>query len=252
MSGAARGSLTEQYQRNTIITTARSFPYLTTRVEIIAHEDVVLSPVEVALQDVIQRNQQLTRALAVRPPDAKFLQMVLQGCVSATVNQGPLEVAKLFLGKSSTSFSADGEDTLRIKNSLRISLKEFLCKSEEAIDVNRRLVGPDQEEYQHELERSFSEMKRLMSPFLRPNSINAHLCLPEAASANDHIVTCGPKSAASMTTAAPVTTGGLCPTVVKVINYRQLYHPCHNLHDDGGNDTNFPTPNIGEDIPDAC
>nr|VZI45604.1 unnamed protein product [Spirometra erinaceieuropaei] len=172
MSGAARGRLTEQYQRNTIITTARTFPYLTTRVEIVAREDVVLSPMEVALQDVIQRNRQLTRALTVHPPDAKFLQMVLQGCVSTTVNQGPLEVARLFLGHSSPRTGTDGEDTLRIKNSLRISLKEFLRKSEEAIDVNRRLIGPDQEEYQQELERSFGEIKRQMSPLLRPNCIS--------------------------------------------------------------------------------
>ncbi|VDN11032.1 unnamed protein product [Dibothriocephalus latus] len=128
MSGTARGGLTEQYQRNTIITTARSFPYITTRVEIVAHEDVVLSPVEVALRDVLKRNQQLTQALAVRPLDAKFLQMVLQGCVSTTVNRGPLEVAKMFLGQSSPSSTTNAEDTLRIKNSLRISLKEFLRK----------------------------------------------------------------------------------------------------------------------------
>ncbi|KAL7062938.1 hypothetical protein AAHC03_0757 [Spirometra sp. Aus1] len=172
MSGAARGRLTEQYQRNTIITTARTFPYLTTRVEIVAREDVVLSPMEVALQDVIQRNRQLTRALTVHPPDAKFLQMVLQGCVSTTVNQGPLEVARLFLGQSSPRAGTDGQDTVRIKNSLRISLKEFLRKSEEAIDVNRRLIGPDQEEYQQELERSFGEIKRQMSPLLRPNCIS--------------------------------------------------------------------------------
>lgn len=48
------------------------------RLPIIDHEELVLSPIEVAIEDVANRNQQLALAIHAEPPDAKFLQMVLQ------------------------------------------------------------------------------------------------------------------------------------------------------------------------------
>ncbi|MEQ2206130.1 Dedicator of cytokinesis protein 8, partial [Xenoophorus captivus] len=72
-SGRPRGELNEQYKRKTILTTMHSFPYIKTRI------------------NVIQKEEKKTRELAVathrEQPDAKMLQMLLQGSVGATVNQ---------------------------------------------------------------------------------------------------------------------------------------------------------------------
>lgn len=38
---------------------------------------------------------ELSAATSAEPADAKMLQMVLQGCVTTTVNQGPLELAQV-------------------------------------------------------------------------------------------------------------------------------------------------------------
>lgn len=76
--GLAHGNISEQYKRKVILTASRSFPYLSTRLPVIARQELVLSPIEVALEDVTRRNQQLSMAIHADPPDAKFLQMVIQ------------------------------------------------------------------------------------------------------------------------------------------------------------------------------
>lgn len=47
----------------------------------------ILTPIEVAIEDMRKKTQELTAATHQEPPDAKMLQMVLQGSVGATVNQ---------------------------------------------------------------------------------------------------------------------------------------------------------------------
>lgn len=44
-------------------------------------------PIEVAIEDMQKKTQELAVATSQVPPDAKMLQMVLQGSVGATVNQ---------------------------------------------------------------------------------------------------------------------------------------------------------------------
>lgn len=48
---------------------------------------MVLIPVEVAIEDMQKKTQELAFATHQDPADAKMLQMVLQGCVGTTVNQ---------------------------------------------------------------------------------------------------------------------------------------------------------------------
>uniref|UniRef100_G1N0K2 DOCKER domain-containing protein n=1 Tax=Meleagris gallopavo TaxID=9103 RepID=G1N0K2_MELGA len=87
MDGRPRGELSEQYKRNTILTTMHAFPYIKTRINIIQKEEFILTPIEVAIEDMRKKTQELTAATNQEPPDAKMLQMVLQGSVGATVNQ---------------------------------------------------------------------------------------------------------------------------------------------------------------------
>ena len=106
--GRAHGDLREQYKRKTILTTSHAFPYIKTRLLIIAKDSVRysklicaylrskyiklfmqadLTPIEVAIEDIQKKTKELNLALKQEPLDAKMLQMVLQGCIGATVNQ---------------------------------------------------------------------------------------------------------------------------------------------------------------------
>lgn len=48
---------------------------------------IVLSPIEVAIEDMELRTKELLSAVQQEPPNPKMLQMVLQGSIGTTVNQ---------------------------------------------------------------------------------------------------------------------------------------------------------------------
>ena len=51
------------------------------------YAQVVLTPIEVAIEDIQKKTKELAMALSQEPPHPKMLQMVLQGCIGTTVNQ---------------------------------------------------------------------------------------------------------------------------------------------------------------------
>ncbi len=127
---------------------------------------VVLSPIEVAIEDLQKKIEELRMSIVQEPADPKILQMVLQGCVGTTVNQGPLEMAQTFLQPSN---SLDFEYTQN-HNKLRICFKEFTRRCDEALKKNKTLIGPDQKEYQKELEKNYAEFKSKIEPFIEYRS----------------------------------------------------------------------------------
>uniref|UniRef100_A0A8C9MLF3 Dedicator of cytokinesis 8 n=1 Tax=Serinus canaria TaxID=9135 RepID=A0A8C9MLF3_SERCA len=161
MDGRPRGELSEQYKRNTILTTMHAFPYIKTRINVIQREEFILTPIEVAIEDMRKKTQELTAATNQEPPDAKMLQMVLQGSVGATVNQGPLEVAQVFLAE----IPADPK-LYRHHNKLRLCFKEFIMRCGEAVEKNKHLITADQREYHQELKRNYIKLKESLRPMI--------------------------------------------------------------------------------------
>ncbi len=121
---------------------------------------IVLSPVEVAIEDIQKKIDELRQAIQQEPADPKILQMVLQGCVGTTVNQGPLEMALAFLQPNSTELFTEHH------NKLRICFKEFTRRCAEALEKNKTLIGSDQIEYQQEMERNQKELKAKIEPLV--------------------------------------------------------------------------------------
>ncbi|XP_053148937.1 dedicator of cytokinesis protein 8 isoform X2 [Hemicordylus capensis] len=159
--GRPRGELSEQYKRKTILTTMHAFPYIKTRINVIQKEEFVLMPIEVAIEDMQKKTQELAVAISQVPPDAKMLQMVLQGSVGATVNQGPLEVAQVFLADI-----PEDPKLYRHHNKLRLCFKEFLMRCGEAVEKNKRLITADQREYQQELKKNYNKLKENLRPMI--------------------------------------------------------------------------------------
>ncbi|VEL34137.1 unnamed protein product [Protopolystoma xenopodis] len=116
-----------------------------------------------------------------------------EGCVGTTVNQGPAEVASVFLGPNLKIVGPPSSETYTpAHNRLRLCLKEFLSRSYDALCTNRNLVGPDQLEYQRELERNFGHLKLVMEPLLQaprftfPDPISLHLSYNSQSSNSGH------------------------------------------------------------------
>ncbi|XP_064604400.1 dedicator of cytokinesis protein 7-like isoform X2 [Liolophura sinensis] len=167
LDGKAHGDLANQYKRKTILTTEHNFPYIKTRLAVIKpREQVILSPIEVAIEDIQKKTKELSIAMMTEPPDTKMLQMVLQGCIGTTVNQGPLEIAMVFL-----SDVCDGKKVAtKHHNRLRLCFKDFLKKSGDALHRNKSLIKSDQKEYQRELERNINSMREKLAPMISSNS----------------------------------------------------------------------------------
>uniref|UniRef100_A0A7N8X0U7 Dedicator of cytokinesis protein 7-like n=1 Tax=Mastacembelus armatus TaxID=205130 RepID=A0A7N8X0U7_9TELE len=161
LDGRAHGDLHEQYKRKTILTTSHAFPYIKTRINVIHKEEIILVPMEVAIEDMQKKTQELAFATNQDPADSKMLQMVLQGCVGTTVNQGPLEVAQVFL-----SDIPDDPKLFRHHNKLRLCFKDFTKRCEDALRKNKALIGPDQKEYHRELERNYNKLKEALGPLI--------------------------------------------------------------------------------------
>ena len=101
------------------------------------------------------------------------------------MNQGPLEIAAVFLGGSgggappttpAASVSPSSGGIIASQHhleKLRKVFREFLAVSKEALQVNAALVGQDQREYQLELER-----EPLVESNLQPVGIAHHISHP--------------------------------------------------------------------------
>lgn len=133
-SGAARGSVEEQWKRKTVIKSrlklcillrlsyvlyvlmlaARySFPYVLKRIPVKSREIIELSPIEVAIDEMQSKVSELEEII-LPPADVKKLQLHLQGSVAVTVNAGPLAYAHAFLdAKVINNFSLDRVEDLK-------------------------------------------------------------------------------------------------------------------------------------------
>nr|XP_018911108.1 PREDICTED: dedicator of cytokinesis protein 7 [Bemisia tabaci] len=161
-NGKAHGELHEQYKRKTILTVANHFPYVKTRIQVVSRKQIVLTPIEVAIEDIQKKTMELEHSIKQDPPDSKILQMVLQGCIGTTVNQGPMEMATTFL---SELLDCDVPPT-KLQNKLRLCFKDFSKKCSDALRKNKNLIGPDQREYQRELERNYHRFTDKLMPLI--------------------------------------------------------------------------------------
>ena len=171
--GRAHGELHEQYKRKTILTTANHFPYVKTRIQVVDRKQMVLTPIEVAIEDIQKKLTELAVATFQEPADPKILQMVLQGCIGTTVNQGPMEVAHVFLSDLADKQKMPNQYQLK----LRLCFKDFSKKCSDALRRNKTLIGPDQFDYQKELERNYRRFTERLAPLINidaasPNGFN--------------------------------------------------------------------------------
>ncbi|XP_034950532.1 dedicator of cytokinesis protein 9 isoform X2 [Chelonus insularis] len=159
--GKPRGNPEDQWKRRTIITTQYAFPYIKKRIPVIGKKIVELSPIEVALDEMRQRVQELEDVALIAPTDAKKLQLKLQGSICVTVNAGPLAYASAFLDPAlSPQYSDDKVEEL--KDVFRDFIK--ICYT--ALQINGKLITNDQLEYQEVLRENYQKLCQNLSSLL--------------------------------------------------------------------------------------
>lgn len=149
--GKAHGLIDEQQKRRTILTTSHSFPYVKKRIQVIYQKEEVLSPIEVAIDEMKNKVAELNEVVEER--DIKKLQLKLQGCVSVQVNAGPLAYAETFLVEGKVH-KYKRENVGALKEYFRSFVQ--VCK--EALILNSHLISDDQRDYQESLRKNFDSM----------------------------------------------------------------------------------------------
>ncbi|KAL3316232.1 Dedicator of cytokinesis protein 6 [Cichlidogyrus casuarinus] len=128
-------------------------------------EEKMLSPVEVALEDVRSTVDRLSSAIESKPTNLVLLQLALQGSVLATVNAGPEELVdtflKPFLLGEKISYTPE-------HNKLRVFLRQLLKKAEAALDLHEKSISTEHSALHLQLKEGFARLKRTMSPKLDP------------------------------------------------------------------------------------
>ncbi|CEF63950.1 LD20667p [Strongyloides ratti] len=173
--GRSHGELKDQYKRKTILTTSKSFPYVKSRIKVIKKEQIILIPIEAAIEDIQKKTRELHAATVSNPVDPKILQMVLQGCIGTTVNQGPIQMAKVFLSNMYSvecSPIKNNYQTINIlQNKLRLCYKDFSMKCRDALKKNEQLISPEQVNYQNELRKNYIEFTTQLGEILKVSCI---------------------------------------------------------------------------------
>jgi dedicator of cytokinesis protein 9/10/11 len=83
------------------------------RLRVIRRETQDLSPIEVALDEMRLRVQEIAEVVRNQPTDLKKLQLRLQGSISVQVNAGPLAYASAFLTQNSDRYPEEQVQQLR-------------------------------------------------------------------------------------------------------------------------------------------
>ncbi|XP_066583188.1 dedicator of cytokinesis protein 9 isoform X2 [Prorops nasuta] len=159
--GKARGNPEDQWKRKTILTTQYSFPYIKKRIAVKQRRILELSPIEVALDEMRQRVQELEDVALIAPTDLKKLQLRLQGSICVTVNAGPLAYASAFLDPALSPQYPDDK-----VEELKDVFREFVKICYTALQINSKLITSDQHEYQEVLRENYQKLCQNLSSLL--------------------------------------------------------------------------------------
>lgn len=91
----------DQWMKTTVLTVKEPFPFILTRQLVTGRDVVILSPIEVAIQDIEERVESMEVELeSAVPKDTNNMMRIIQGTVMPQVNAGAAEVAKIFLSSN--------------------------------------------------------------------------------------------------------------------------------------------------------
>jgi hypothetical protein len=156
-SGKAQSdNLTEQYKKKTIVKIKEPFPSMMTRIPIIAKEEVILTPVENAIEIIDSSIERLSSVINRDPIDINALHLVLSGTLIPQVNEGIPQIVRSFLGQNESKF-----DEKHIKT-LKTRLAKFLTCAQEGLRKSAIHSKEPQKPLHLQFEKGYANLKQLI------------------------------------------------------------------------------------------
>uniref|UniRef100_A0A914UIY9 DOCKER domain-containing protein n=1 Tax=Plectus sambesii TaxID=2011161 RepID=A0A914UIY9_9BILA len=143
--------------RRVFLITSKPFPSMQRRQPVTSRGEELLTPLQVACDELGNKAKHLRRILDAvepgRPLDIKRLQLLLQGAVQPTVNAGPLAYAEAFTAaEQQKRYGQAGTDQLKE------SFRQLVAVCADALKANQTAIRADQVEYHRMLSESFDVM----------------------------------------------------------------------------------------------
>ena len=146
-------SLAEQRKKKTIYTTELAFPFVKSRIRVCEKVEIVLEPLENAIELVTERCAAMVEQLESTPVRLNPLQQVLQGSVAPMVNEGPLKICELFLEPG-----ARAQQRPALVQKLLLALSNFVELCAALLEVNRENIKPNQQGFHAMLAKYFADL----------------------------------------------------------------------------------------------
>jgi hypothetical protein len=136
-----------QGRKKIYYTTACPFPYFNRRILIVDTKNVILNPLDNAIELMTSRVQSIREATLSK--SATVISGILYGNVMTTISEGPEAIAAAFLTESHTDSQTE---------TLRQLMREFLLVTEEALNLHEVIMEPNMQGWQKEARERFALM----------------------------------------------------------------------------------------------
>jgi len=161
----AKEGLAYQQKKKTIFNIAHAFPYMTNRIEVTSSSEVILSPLENAIELIDGRVAALKAQLNTNPPRLNALQSVIQGSVVAMVNEGPLKICEIFLSPDAVDPEGQPYNKHQIEY-LKAQMAEFVKVCAFAIRLNKSLISQEHIPFQEMVTSKYEVLAESVKQYL--------------------------------------------------------------------------------------
>jgi len=137
------------------------FPYIKSRLEIVKQDELILSPIESAIENVMDRVKAIRTELTAAVPRVNTLQQILQGSVVPMVNEGPLKICADFLAPE----KEQEFDSKKVAE-LRDALRDFIRNCGFALRLNARLIDEKHKPFQDMCQQKYEELSKMIKTYI--------------------------------------------------------------------------------------
>ncbi|EAL73033.1 DOCK family protein [Dictyostelium discoideum AX4] len=159
---AIQDDMSKQQKKKTIFSVELAFPYVKNRLEVVSKREIILSPIENAIELIRGRCIKLKEQLDTNPPRINLLHQILQGSVFPMVNEGPLKICEIFLSpKTINNFNADHVDQLKK------AMEKFIIYCGFTLRLSRSIISVQLQEFQNMIEEQYKTLKGQINSYLK-------------------------------------------------------------------------------------
>jgi hypothetical protein len=160
VSGKNVAELSQQQKKKIIFYVDKAFPYMTNRLEVVNVKEIILSPLENAVELLEGRVAALRAQLTQNPPRLNALQSVIQGSVVTMVNEGPLKICEIFLASGAVDRDGKPYDPQKVAV-LKEKMTDFIKMCGFAIKLNKSLISAEHLPFQQMVEQKYESLKEM-------------------------------------------------------------------------------------------